>query len=140
LRGEGPLRAAKQGEGTSRHWRTAAATVGFALGLLCSASRVATHAHTVSETIVGAAAGALVALITLHGLRTQRLPLARTAVVGALLLCALVLWNNWRPLRVPTERWLARAGAHLAGRDAPVSKRHWLRTGEIVDQPRRRQP
>jgi peptidoglycan/LPS O-acetylase OafA/YrhL len=140
LRGEGPLRAAKQGEGPPPHWRTAAIAAGFALGGLCSISRVATHAHTLSETIVGAAAGALVALVTLHGLRTQRLPLARTAVVGALLLCALVAWSSWRPLRLPTERWLARAGAHLAGRDAPVSKRHWLRTGEVVDQPRGRRP
>ncbi|MFC5577716.1 phosphatase PAP2 family protein [Lysobacter niabensis] len=138
LRGEGPLRAAKQGEGTYPHWRTAAATTGFALGLLCSLSRVVTHAHTVSETIVGATAGALVALATLRELRTERLPMARGAFAAILLLGALALWSRWHPLRLPTEHWLARAGAHLAGRAAPVSKGEWLRTGAVVDQRTRR--
>lgn len=115
-------------------WRHAAVAAGVGLGLLCSLSRVATNAHTLSESVVGAALGGCVVLATLKSVRDVHLPSARVAVTGAVLLAALVLWSRSHPLGLPTERWAARTGAWLAGREAPVSKREWLRTGRVVDQ------
>jgi len=106
--------------------RGGAIVAGVALGVLCGWSRLATHAHSVSEVLAGAGIGAIAAGLALRAVRGLRLAIPRMAMAAAL---GMLILGWTRPtLKLPGERWLAQCGAYLAGREAPVSRADWLRT------------
>jgi hypothetical protein len=110
-----------------RRLRQWAVVAGVAFALLIAISRVKLRAHPVSEVVAGAMLGGGVAMIALHALRRHGLPPRVTAAGFAALLLGIVIYtlHGGRFPMLPTERWLARAGAALAGHDAPVDRRRW---------------
>lgn len=106
-----------------RRWRYLATATGVALGVACALSRVALRAHPPSEAIAGCAIG-LAAMAMAVPPMQLRLTIPRSGLAAAGLM-ALLLWANPHSLHLPSERWLARAGAWLSGQPTPVSRRLW---------------
>lgn len=112
--------------GNSRWGRWLGGLGGLGLGVAVAVSRVALHAHPVSEAVAGVLLGALVAGVGLAALKTRRPPatLRRVLPAGLAVLAVFVGAGRWVP-SVPTEDWLQHLGVVLAGRDRPVDRRHW---------------
>lgn len=110
-----------------RRLRQLAVLAGVVFALLIAISRVKLRAHPVSEVIAGVMLGGVVAAIGLHALWRHAFAPRITGTVFALLVLGAGLYAlpGWRFPMLPTERWLARTGAALAGRDAPVDRRRW---------------
>jgi len=110
-----------------RGWRHLAVLLGTAFALLIAISRVELRAHPVSEVIAGVLLGGSVALVAMRALRGQWLaPRTTGAIVVLMVLFALACGLAGRRFpMLPSERWLARAGAAWAGREAPVDRRQW---------------
>jgi membrane-associated phospholipid phosphatase len=102
--------------------RLAGILAGFAFGMLIGISRLALHAHSVSEVVAGWLVGALVSLgfICLAGsLQKPELNPARIAVG---MIALLLLAGFARPFH--TQAWLTKASLFFAGHDKP-----FIRTG-----------
>jgi len=95
---------------------------GTTLGLACAWSRLALDAHPWPEVLAGVALGGIATAVTMPCIRGLHLTLPRSSLILGLLL-ALGTWHLIPPIN--PESWFARAGAWLAGRDAPVSRQAW---------------
>lgn len=103
--------------------------VGVALGLAVGYSRVVLGAHPPSEVLVGLILGGLVAAIGVGHLHRLDLgvPMATTLLAAMI---ALPLWRpEWTSAHLPSERWFARMGTELSGREKPFRRATWLREG-----------
>lgn len=102
---------------------------GVVLGLMVGYSRIVLGAHPPSEVLVGVILGGLVAAVGVGHL--LRLELGMPVVV--LLLAAMIALPLWKPewtnMHLPSERWFARIGTELSGRDKPHRRATWLREG-----------
>lgn len=110
-----------------RHWRWLAISVGVAFALLVGLSRIKLGAHPASEVLAGILLGGSVAMIGLHALRRQWLPLRPSA--GAILLLGGVMLlsppSSHRFPTLPSERWLATVASTVSGREEPYDRAQW---------------
>ncbi len=120
--------------------RTLLMLAGVALGLAVGYSRIALGAHPPSEVLVGAILGGLVAAVGVgHLLRLQLGTPVAVALLAAMV--ALPLWKpEWISAHLPSERWFARIGTELSGREKPYRRATWLREGRLVSVPGAAQP
>lgn len=119
------------------HRRLAVAT-GVLFALACGVSRGISRVHPWPEVALGLILGGAVALVGLHCLRGESLTMPRPRTVPALLLIGAFI-GLLGPVNLPTERWLARAGARIAGREQPIKRREW-RSGEASAPIEKSQP
>jgi len=109
--------------------RATGTALGFAFGALVGVSRVAVHAHSVSEAVTGMALGAVVSICFLRiassALRKQVFNPLRIA----LSLIALLQAPYVHP--APTQQWLTSISLYFSGREEP-----FLRTGWKAHPPR----
>ena len=112
--------------GNSPRWRWLGALIGLVLGGAVAVSRVALHAHPVSEAAAGFALGALVAGVGLSALKTRHTPatLRRVFPAGLAAVALLMGAGRWVP-HLPSEDWFQRLGVALSGRDSPVDRGQW---------------
>lgn len=96
--------------------------LGFALGALVSISRLAVHAHSVSEVVAGAALGLLISLAFLRYCRTRR-ALAIPRWLLAFSLLALLPTSHAEP--APTTRWINDVALFLSGHERPFERDAW---------------
>jgi membrane-associated phospholipid phosphatase len=122
-----------------RVWRHLSMTIGILLGIACAGSRVVLHAHPLSEAVAGSVIGLVVMAIALPAMQTLQLVIPRGVIMGAGLL-VLLLWAVPYSLHIPTETWLARSGAWLAGRQAPVARKDWRRHTDFSPRPEEKAP
>lgn len=105
--------------------RRLAVTTGILLGLACGLARGMSHTHPWSEVILGLALGGTIAFVGLRSLRGESIaPSFAGTVPGLLLIGAFIGFVG--PVNLPTERWLADAGALIAGRERPIKRKEWL--------------
>lgn len=109
-----------------RRSRHVAFTAGVLIGVLVGISRVKLDAHPPSEVVAGLALGLLVASLSLKALaethlRTKHVALAATLTV------IVSIWSGVHLPNLPTEHWLGRLGASLAGNEKPVHRDSWLK-------------
>ncbi|GAB3355383.1 hypothetical protein GCM10027430_23200 [Lysobacter tyrosinilyticus] len=107
-----------------RSWRHLATALGITLGIACAWSRVALRAHPLSEAIVGSVLGLAAMAVVLPSIKALRLGPSHRFVAVAVLVALLASAVPYS-LNIPTEAWLARSGAWLAGRPAPVVRKDW---------------
>jgi len=105
--------------------RRLAIATGVLLGLACGLSRAMSHVHPWSEVISGLVLGSTVALIGLRSMRGTSMAHSLVSTIPGLLLTGAFI-GLVGPVNLPTERWLAQAGALIAGREQPIKRREWL--------------
>jgi len=91
---------------------------GVLLALLISVSRVPTHAHSVSEVVMGAAVGFAVAAAFIGVARSTQ-----PAIVGRVLvmLCAPLVLVMPFTKPAPTEKWMRQVASYLSGNE-PIER------------------
>ena len=97
--------------------------IGFAAGALISLSRIAVHAHSVSEAVAGFILGTLISLAFIH-ICQSRPALHIPQWLLALSLLALLPTSHAAP--APTSRWINGVALYLAGHDKPYERDSWL--------------
>ncbi|QSX76038.1 phosphatase PAP2 family protein [Lysobacter arenosi] len=107
----------------SRH---AACAAGLLIGVLVGVSRVRLNAHPPSEVIAGIALGLLVVSLSLKAMTETCLKAKQTALALALTVM-ISAWSGIHLPNLPTEHWLGRLGATLAGNEQPVHRHSWLK-------------
>ncbi|GAB3541205.1 phosphatase PAP2 family protein [Noviherbaspirillum agri] len=110
-------------ERASRPARIAGTLVGFLFGALVGVSRVAVHAHSVSEAVTGVALGAVVSIcflrIASNTLRKQVFNPLRIA------LCTLALLQAPYVHPAPTQQWLTSFTLLFTSREEPYPRSGW---------------
>lgn len=100
--------------------RATGAALGLACGALVALSRVALHAHSVSEAAAGLALGAAISIGFLHAAgKSLRRPVfnsLRTALSAIVLLQAPYVHT------APTERWLTNLTLYMTGHEQPFPR------------------
>lgn len=99
--------------------RLAGAALGAAVGIGIGLSRLALHVHSVSEVMIGGAAGAVLAIGFLWGGRHAQPAKLHPVCIGALLLLTLVTVHGER---APTQQFLTQVALALSGRPEPYSR------------------
>ena len=102
--------------------RQAGLMTGFAAGALISLSRIAIHAHSVSEAVTGFMLGTLISLAFIYVCQS-RPALQIPKWLLALSLLALLPTSHAAP--APTSRWINGVALYLAGHDQPYERDHW---------------
>ena len=112
-------------------WRRAGFLLGLAFGFAIGASRVALHAHSVSEIVAGCALGALVACFFVSRLEAQPAPADPTPhpLLVSLSLAALI--GSLHGMHVPTQRWVTSIALDLSGHERPYIRARWHRDGRV---------
>jgi membrane-associated phospholipid phosphatase len=95
---------------------------GLMLGLLLGISRIAVHAHSISEAAAGCLLGGMISLgfIRISG-SLQKPVLHRWLIVLSML--ALLPTSYAKP--APTQRWMNGVALYLSGHDRPYSRKQW---------------
>jgi membrane-associated phospholipid phosphatase len=95
---------------------------GVMLGVLLGISRIAVHAHSVSEAAAGCMLGAMVSLGFIWISRDLQKPaLSRWLIAVSLL--ALLPTSNAKP--APTQSWMNGVALYLSGHDKPYDRAEW---------------
>jgi len=96
---------------------------GYAIALLLGISRLAVHAHSVSEVVTGLILGGTISLafIMLAGSLQPRQVFGPLRV--ALIVLALLPAPYVQP--APTQRWLTRVTLYVSGHDRPCVRSRW---------------
>lgn len=102
--------------------RTSGVLLGIAFDVIIGVSRVAVHAHSVSEAVGGCVLGRMVGLGFIAIARTLPKPVLHRWLI-ALSLIALILAPMAEP--APTERWLERIALYLSGHDKSFVRNDW---------------
>nr|WP_255682267.1 phosphatase PAP2 family protein [Luteimonas sp. BDR2-5] len=106
--------------------RILACVAGAAIAMVVAWSRVELGAHPVSEVVAGSVLGLAATLVAVRMLRP--LALGRGAFVVGLPVLVLALWlGQAGSVRVPSERWFAKAGMWLSGNETAVDRGAWRR-------------
>jgi membrane-associated phospholipid phosphatase len=106
--------------------RRVACAAGILIGVLVGISRVKLNAHPPSEVVAGLSLGLLVASLSLKALAETCMPPKHVALAVALIVMISV-WSGIHLPNLPTEHWLGRLGASLAGNEKPVHRDSWLK-------------
>jgi membrane-associated phospholipid phosphatase len=104
--------------------RAVALAAGFLVSVLICLSRLAVHAHSLSEVIAGCLLGAAVCLELIRMTHSMRIPAARRWII---VLSLLVMLPAFRISPAPTERWITGVALYLSGHDKPFRREEWLR-------------
>lgn len=102
--------------------RTAGVVLGILFGVIIGVSRLAVHAHSVSEAVSGCVLGAMIALGFLWISRPLPKPVIHRWLI-VLSLTPLMLAPMAEP--APTERWLEGIALYLSGHDKPFVRSDW---------------
>lgn len=110
-------------ERASRPVRITGTVIGFLFGALVGVSRVAVHAHSVSEAVTGMALGAVVSVCFLRiasgTLRKHVFNPLRIA------LCMIALLQAPYVHPAPTQQWLTSITLYFSGREEPFPRAGW---------------
>lgn len=106
----------------SRSMRMIGILTGLAFGVLIGISRLALHAHSVSEAVAGWLLGTLVGLGFIGLAGPLQRPVLNPGRVAGGMVALLLLAAFARPF--PTQAWLTKASLFIAGHDKP-----FVRTG-----------
>ena len=120
-------------EKTPSSVRATGTALGFAFGALVSVSRIAVHAHSVSEAVTGMALGAVVSICFLRIASSTLRKHVFNPLRIALSLIALLQAPYVHP--APTQQWLTSISLYFSGREEPFP-----RTGWKAHQPRHMTP
>jgi len=117
----------------SRPVQLAGAALGAAAGIAIGLSRLVLHFHSLSEVLVGALVGAVLAVSFLWAARHANSARLHPAALGVLLVLTLATIHGER---APSELLLTRAALILSGRSEPYSHAIWTdRAAEIRQAP-----
>lgn len=113
-------------------YRTAAVLLGLAFATLVAVSRVALHAHSISEVVTGWMLGAAVGLLFIWSAHaTLRAHVFKPLRIG---LCLLALLPAPYVHPAPTQQWLTKFILYFSGHDQPFPRKEWH------SEPEHRQP
>jgi membrane-associated phospholipid phosphatase len=110
-----------------------AAAAGVVLALSVGLSRLALHAHSLSEVVGGLALGlaASLAFIGWSSARDQH----QASTLASVLVAALLVAVPASGMRAPTHHWLERIAVCLSGRDKPFRRSDLLLLGAVERMP-----
>ncbi|HZW13748.1 MAG TPA: phosphatase PAP2 family protein [Noviherbaspirillum sp.] len=110
-------------ERAPRAVRITGTALGFAFGALVGVSRVAVHAHSVSEAVTGMALGAVVSICFLRiaGSSLRKHVFSPLRIV--LSMVALLQAPYVHP--APTQQWLTSLTLYFSGREEPFPRAGW---------------
>jgi len=104
--------------------RSLGVLAGYALALLLGISRLAVHAHSVSEVVAGLLLGATISAVFIGIAGSLEGP-AFSPLWIALIVLTLLPAPYVRP--APTQAWLTRVTLYVSGHDRPCRRSHWTR-------------
>ncbi|CAM2143364.1 Phosphatase PAP2 family protein [Pararobbsia alpina] len=107
-------------------------TFGFAIG----ASRVALHAHSVSEIIAGCVLGAFIACLFISRLEKMPAPTEPTPHPLLVSLSLAIIIGSLHGMHVPTQRWVTSIALDLSGHERPFIRARWHRDGRVKATPK----
>jgi membrane-associated phospholipid phosphatase len=102
--------------------RVAGVMIGVLLAMLVAISRLALHAHSVSEVVAGCMLGGAAGALFIGTYDQSRLAApGRLVVVLSVLAC--IAATALKP--APTQRWMIASALYLAGHDRPYIRHTW---------------
>lgn len=102
--------------------RVAGVVIGVLLAMLIAISRLALHAHSVSEVVAGCMLGGAASALFIGRFDQSRLVAPGRAIV-VLSVLACIAATLLKP--APTQRWMIASALYLAGHDRPYIRHNW---------------